>query len=180
MIKKTWYLSPIELYIIIKVRTIRLSLGITGEEISDILDKNPKYIGHIESSGHNAKYNDTVLNEIAAYFTRKATDKTEYTIYDFYPAEILSDDKVIKIIPAIPEGTGPTGTLNALIEATDFFDSERTLKEIVNKANQVQNQNWEGNNFTQPLANSVKKNRLKLTLINGQNNYSIAQKTKKD
>lgn len=185
MNRKIEYLFPIELYIIIKVRFFRLELGILPEELSLFLDKNKHYIGNIESSSHNGKYNDTVLNKIAAYFTDKAkeletADKTEYTIYDFYPTEILSDNIVIKVIPAIPKGSGPTGTLNALIEATDFFDSEKTLKEIVNKANEVQNQSWQGNNFTQPLENSVKKNRLKLTLIGGQNNYTSVQKTKKD
>lgn len=110
----------------------------------------------------------------------ETADKTEYTIYDFYPTEILSDNRILKVIPAIPKDSGPTGTLNALIEATDFFDSERTLKEIVNKANEVQNQSWQGSNFTQPLANSVKKNRLKLTLVDGQNSYTSVQKTKKD
>lgn len=185
MNRKIEYLFPIELYIIIKVRFFRLELGILPEDLSLFLDKNKHYIGNIESSSHNGKYNDTVLNKIAAYFTDKAkeletADKTEYTIYDFYPTETLDDNRVIKNIPYILDGSGPTGTLNALIEATDFFDSERTLKEIVNKANEVQNQSWQGSNFTQPLANSVKKNRLKLTLVDGQNSYTSVQKTKKD
>lgn len=39
MNKNTWYLFPIELYIIIAVRNIRFELGISGEDISDILKK---------------------------------------------------------------------------------------------------------------------------------------------
>lgn len=194
MSNKIWYLFPIELYIIIQVRKIRLDLNITTKEISDYLNRNEKYIGHMESAANNSKYNDEVLNDIAIYFTLKASElqqkyntennglkiKTEYTIYDFYPNEILDDNKVIKTIPPIPEGSGPTGTLNALIESTDFFAVYRTLKEIVEKANEVQKQTWEGSNFTQPLENAVKNKRLSLTITNGLNSYTLAKIQKKD
>ena len=43
---KEWYLTPYELLTIITVRTIRLSLGISGEELSLYLGKSKKYIGH--------------------------------------------------------------------------------------------------------------------------------------
>lgn len=194
MSNKIWYLFPIELYIIIQVRRIRLDLNITTKEISDYLNRNEKYIGHMESAANNSKYNDEVLNKIAMYFSfvaRKRQQelidskndtviKTDYTIYDFYPKETLSDDKVIKQIPPIPEGSGPTGTLNSLIESTDFFTVYRTLKEIVEKANEVQNQAWEGSNFTQPLENAVKNKRLSLTIIDGLNSYTLAKIQKKD
>lgn len=194
MSNKIWYLFPIELYIIIQVRRIRLDLNITTKEISDYLNKNEKYIGHMESAANNSKYNDEVLNKIAMYFSivaRKRQQelidskddtviKTDYTIYDFYPKETLSDDKVIKQIPPIPEGSGPTGTLNALIESTEFFAVYRTLKEIVEKANEVQNQTWEGSNFTQPLENAVKNKRLSLTIIDGLNSYTLAKIQKKE
>lgn len=194
MNNKIWYIFPIELYIIIQVRKIRLDLNITTKEISDYLDRNEKYIGHMESAANNSKYNDEVLNAIAKYFTLRANElqqsyikknnglkiKTEYTIYDFYPTETLDDNKVIKTIPPIPEGSGPTGTLNALIESTDFFKTKKTLKEIVEKANEVQNQTWEGSNFTQPLENAVKNKRLTLTIIGGLNSYTLAKIQKKD
>jgi transcriptional regulator with XRE-family HTH domain len=197
MEKKTWYLSPIELFIIIAIRTIRLELDITGEEISNFLEKNPKYIGHIESNAHNAKYNDTVLSKIALYLTEKAKErqkelieskddtiiKTEYTIYDFYPKEILGNDKILKEIEPIPAGSGPTPTLNALIEATDFFKVARTLKEIVIKANEVQNESWDASDFTRPLERAVKgKNRRLEVVLNdgGLNTYVVIKKAKKD
>ena len=155
MAKTIWYIFPIELYIIVQIRTIRLELDVTAKEISVFLKKNPKYIGHIESSAHNAKYNDEILSSIALYLTDRAKQKqeelikanddiiiqTEYNIHDFYPTEILSDEKVIKKIDPIPAGSGPTGTLNALIESTNFFKTAKTLSEIVAKANKVQNRN---------------------------------------
>ncbi|TYP94634.1 hypothetical protein BC792_11142 [Sphingobacterium allocomposti] len=188
---------PIELYIIIKIRAIRLDLGITAEEISLFLEKNPKYIGHIESNAHNAKYNDEILSSIALYLTERAKEKqkefikendstiikTEYNIYDFYPTEILSDEKVIKEIPPIPSGSGPAPTLNALIEATDFFKKARTLKEIVEKANKEQSQNWEASNFTRSLERAVKGKNKRLKVIlndNGLNTYILLKKPKKD
>lgn len=195
MANNKWYLTPIELYVIIKVRLFRLELGIISEEISQFLKKNPKYIGNIESGAHNSKYNDEILSEIAAFFSKKAKQKQEdlikagdntiiktyYTIHDFYPTEILGDEKIVKVIPPIPEGMGPTGTLNALIESTEFFTTARTLNEIVIKANTIQNQNWKANNFTQPLENAVKGNnkRLEIILKDGLNTYILAKKQKK-
>ncbi|MFD2555239.1 hypothetical protein [Sphingobacterium tabacisoli] len=179
------YLSPLDLYIIIKVKFYRLELGIPPKELSSHLDRNKNYIGNIESSAHNGKYNDSVLNDIAAYFTqkakeRKSTSKVEFSIHDFYPTDILSDNRVIKDIPHILSESGPTGTLNSLIESTDFFKTKKTLKEIVKKANEVQNQTWKGSNFTQPLENAVKSERLTLTIIDGLNSYTLTKNKKKD
>lgn len=196
MAKKIWHLAAIELFIIVRIRLIRLELGVTGEEISEFLGKNEKYIGNIESGAHNAKYNDEILSSIALYLTERAKEKqeefikendntiikTEYTIHDFYPTEILSDQKVIKEIPPIPPGSGPAPTLNALIEATDFFKIARPLKEIVNKANKVQNQNWEASDFTRPLERAVKGKNKRLEVIlndSGLNTYILPKKQKK-
>lgn len=195
MAKNTWFLFPIELYLIIQVRRIRLELNIVGEELSKFLKKSEKYIGHIESGAHNSKYNDEVLTEIAIYFSQIAEIrqkelkdsrentiiKTEYTIYDFYPTEILSNDKVLKEIPPIPPGLGPAPTLNALIEDPTYFKKARTLNEIVNSANKVQNQQWEAKDFTRPLERAVKGNnkRLEIILKGGLNTYILIKKAKK-
>ncbi|TJZ53784.1 hypothetical protein FAZ15_17315 [Sphingobacterium olei] len=195
MNKNTWFIFPIELYIIIQIRKIRLELDISGEDISDYLEKNEKYIGHMESAGNNSKYNDEILSQIAIYFTKIANErqkellklkdhtiiKTEYTIHDFYPTEILSNEKVIKEIPPIPSGSGPAPTLNALIEATDFFKKARTLNEIVTKANEVQNENWEASDFTRPLDRAVKGKNQRLKIIlneSGLNTYILTKKSK--
>ncbi|WP_433863013.1 hypothetical protein [Sphingobacterium thalpophilum] len=195
MATNNWFLFPIELYLIIQVRLIRLDLNIVAEELSNFLKKGEKYIGHIESSAHNSKYNDQILSEIAVYFSQIAKIrqqelkdsgdstiiKTEYTIYDFYPKEVLSDDKVLKEIPPIPPGIGPAPTLNALIEDPTFFKRARTLNEIVNKANEVQHQKWEAKDFTRPLERAVKgKNkRLEVILKGDLNTYILANKQKK-
>ncbi len=185
-------ISPIQLYSLIAVRRIRLHYGIPAQDLAIGIGKSINYIGTMENEQTEGGYNDTVLTEIAQYISTKIKDypeseleikgKTDYTIYDFYPTEILSDEKVIKKIDPIPPGSGPTGTLNALIESTNFFKTARTLNEIVTKANKVQNQNWEASNFTQPLENAVKgKNkRLEVVLKDGLNTYILAKKRKKD
>ncbi len=192
MNKHIWYLSPIELYIIIQVRKIRLDLDIPAEAISRFLKKNEKYIGHMESAGNNSKYTDEILSLIAVYFTLRAKEKqkelieandntiiqTEYTIHDFYPTEILGDEKVVKKIDPIPPGSGPTITLNALIESTDFFKKARTVNEIVTECNALQNQNWKANSFSQPLASAVKRKQLVIILENGLNTYIKPKKRK--
>ncbi|MGJ1325582.1 hypothetical protein [Sphingobacterium multivorum] len=196
MATNIWFLFPIELYLIIQVRRIRLDLNIVAEELSNFLKKGEKYIGHIESRAHNSKYNDEILNEIAIYFSQIAKMrqqelkdsgdssiiKTDYRIYDFYPAEILSNDKVLKEVPPIPPGAGPAPTLNALMEDQTFFRKAKTLNEIVIKANEVQNQNWEAKDFTRPLERAVKGNgkRLKIVLKGDLNTYILVSKHKKD
>lgn len=195
MNKNVWYIAPIELYIIVQIRKIRLELGITAQEISLYLNKSSRYIGHMESSANNSKYSDEILSEIAVFFTKKAKElqssfkesgdntniKTDYTIYDFYPKDILSDEKVVKEINPIPDGSGPTVTLNALIEFTDFFKKGRILKEIVDKCNEVQKENWQASDFTRPLERAVKGNskRLEVILKDGLNTYILAKKQKK-
>lgn len=195
MATNNWFLFPIELYLIIQVRLIRLDLNIVAEELSNFLKKGEKYIGHIESSAHNSKYNDQILSEIAVYFSQIAKIrqqelkdsgdstiiKTDYTIYDFYPKEVLSNDKVLKEIPPIPPGAGPAPTLNALIEDPTFFKKARTLNEIVNKANEVQHQKWEAKDFTRPLERAVKgKNKgLEVILKGDLNTYILINKQKK-
>lgn len=195
MNKNIWHIAPIELYIISQIRIIRLELGVTAQEISLYLNKNSRYIGHMESSANNSKYSDEILSEIAVFFTKKAKDlqnsfkksgdntiiKTDYSIYDFYPKDVLSDEKVVKKIDPIPKGSGPTVTLNAIIEFTDFFKKARTLKEIVEKCNDVQNENWQASDFTRPLERVVKGNnkRLEIILKDGLNTYILAKKQKK-
>lgn len=192
MAKTIWYLSPIELYLIIRIRIIRLELGVTAKEISLFLKKNPKYIGHIESSAHNAKYSDEILSRVALYLTERAKTKqkelikandntiiqTEYTIHDFYPTKVLGDEKVVKKIDPIPPGSGPTVTLNALIESTNFFEKARTVNEIVTECNALQNQNWKANSFSQPLASAVKRKQLVIILENDLNTYIKPKKRK--
>ncbi|WP_104381725.1 hypothetical protein [Sphingobacterium sp. HMA12] len=188
-----WYLTPFEILTIIIVRNIRLELGISGEELSLHLDKSKKYVAVIESTASYSKYTDEVLLKIAIYFTEIAKKierengkenipvnfKTEYSILDLQPSEILDRDKVIKEIPPIPAGTGSAATLSAVIETTDFFDIARTLPEIVDYCNNIQNQNWKGSDFTSALSRATKgeNKRLEVKLVNGINTY-VAYKPK--
>ncbi|MBB2951143.1 helix-turn-helix transcriptional regulator [Sphingobacterium sp. JUb56] len=194
MEKRQYYITPFELLIILIVRNIRLELDITGEELSKYLKKNPKYIGHIESSNSDSKYTEEVLYQIANYFTLVAEKlkselpksetknfKTSYSNLDLQPSEIQGRDKVLKVIPPIPPGSGSASTLNAVIENTKFFDKARTLEEIVNHCNKLQNQNWTSSDFTDALSRAVKgKNkRLEVVIVDGRNTY-IKYKPKKE
>lgn len=137
-------------------------------------------------------YDDTVLADIAKCITDKIKNrpdneleikgKREYTIHDFYPTEILNDEKVVKKVDPIPPGSGASVTLNALIESSDFFKKARTLNEIVKKCNSIQDQNWSSSDFTQQLdrATKGKNKRLNIILKNGLNTYILAKKQKKD
>ena len=58
-------LDEIERYIILKVKETRESKGITQEQLSLALGKNIGYISQIEAKSKTAKYNITILNQIA-------------------------------------------------------------------------------------------------------------------
>ncbi len=68
------------------------------------------------------------------------------------------------------------------MEDQTFFRKAKTLNEIVIKANEVQNQNWEAKDFTRPLERAVKGNgkRLKIVLKGDLNTYILVSKHKKD
>lgn len=57
--------SDIDLYIVNKVREIRLQKGITQTEIAYHLNLSIGFIGHIESPRFRAKYNTFHLNELS-------------------------------------------------------------------------------------------------------------------
>lgn len=167
-------ITPIRQYFLDKVREIRLNLDITGEDISKELGYSLKYIGNIESSSGDSNYNDDTMNKIAIYFTKITKErqaeldaipgntiklKTDYTIYDFYPKKPLSEIPQIKTSTPIPRDGGPTATLNALIEI-GFFDTQKTLKEVVEECNRLQNQNWTSSDFTAILLRAKNSGRL--------------------
>lgn len=181
MAKKIWYITPIQQFNIDTIRKIRLELDTSAEEISKEMDKNPRYIGHIENPSHNSAYTDQGMSDIANILTAiarakqeylkqqgsKKKIKTEYTIHDFYPPKPLSDTKVIKRIDPIPQESGSAVTLNAVLETGDFFNVQRRLSEIVAYCNQLQNQKWRGSDFTQTLDRLTKKGRLVKIALEG-------------
>jgi len=181
MAKKIWYITPTQQFNIDAIRKIRLELDTSAEEISIEVGKNPRYVGHIENPSHNSTHTDQSMSDIANILTNiakakqealkqqksKKKIKTEYTVLDFYPKKPLPDTRVIKRIDPIPQGSGSAATLNAVLETSDFFDTPRRLKEIVAHCNQLQNQQWEGSDFTQTLSRLVKKGRLQEVPVEG-------------
>ena len=184
------YISPIQLYNLTTIRRIRLHYGISAQDLSRGIGKSINYIGTMENEQTAGSYDNTIMTEIAQYITEKIKDyqnaeleistKRQYNIYDFYPNEILSDERIVKSIPPIPNGYGPSATLNALIEFSDFFKKPRTLNEIVEKCNSIQNQRWISNDFTQQLSRATKgvRKRLEIVLKDGLNTYILPKMQK--
>lgn len=67
-------LTEIEKYIIQRVKEIRKANNLTQEQLSLKLDKGVGFIGDIESSSKNAKYNIKHLNETAKIFNCSPKD----------------------------------------------------------------------------------------------------------
>ncbi len=61
-------LTPIDQFVIDRVREIRKSKKITQEQIADFLKVSEGYIGQIESPKFIAKYNLESLNQLAKLF----------------------------------------------------------------------------------------------------------------
>lgn len=58
-------LSPIEQYVVDKVRQRRLELGISQKELSFLLDLSEGYVGLVESPRTDDKYSLKRLNDLA-------------------------------------------------------------------------------------------------------------------
>jgi predicted transcriptional regulator len=71
--------SPIEQFIIDKVREKRIKLDISQAELARQLDVSEGFIGNVESPNFRAKYNVNHINEIAKIF--KCSPR------DFWPKE---------------------------------------------------------------------------------------------
>lgn len=61
-------ISPIEQYVIDKVREMRIAKGISQRELADLLDISNGFIGMAESTKKRAKYNLQHINDIAKVF----------------------------------------------------------------------------------------------------------------
>jgi len=71
--------SDIDLFIISKVREMRLKRNLTQTDIAVHLNLSVGFVGHIESPKFRAKYNTIHLNELAKLF--------ECSPRDFFPKE---------------------------------------------------------------------------------------------
>lgn len=180
--KKDYKIPVFRLYIINKVREIRLDLDISGRDLSSSIGFVNKgtYIGNIETATSDSAYTDHALNLIAIEFTRKAKEiqleldkdpdntlkiKTEYTVHDFFPPEPVEDIRVEKVIIPLPPGTGPAGTLNYLLEIDPWFNDDHTIREITEYCNKHKKENWPPGNFSGLLFRLWKKDKLIRTEI---------------
>ncbi len=57
--------SEIELYVIDRVKAIRVKRGISQAKLAHLLDISVGFIGNVENPNHRAKYNLNHLNQIA-------------------------------------------------------------------------------------------------------------------
>lgn len=73
--------SPIELYVIQRVREIRIQQGVSQSMLAYGIGVSSGFVGQVESPKFPAKYNLNHLNEIAQYLNCPLTD--------FFPKEPL-------------------------------------------------------------------------------------------
>lgn len=71
--------SPIEQYVINKVRERRIQAGITQATLSLAMDLGSSFVGNVESSKSDDKYNINHLNKLAIIL--------ECSIRDFFPID---------------------------------------------------------------------------------------------
>ena len=172
------FVLPVMQFIIDRIREIRLELGLSQRDVSKLInpDTDSNLLGSIEGLKRNNGYTDHHLNLIAHGFTQRAQQmlseldanfirqsniKSQYTIYDFYPKETLGDIPQPKTKIDIPKNSGPSGTLNAILETKDFFNQPHTIREITDYCNSFYNKDWKSNNLTSTLDYAVRKAKLK-------------------
>lgn len=63
--KKKPGISKVEQYVIDKVKQKRNKLKISQADLASYLDKSEGFIGNVENPKYRAKYNITLLNDIA-------------------------------------------------------------------------------------------------------------------
>ncbi len=122
--KKPSKITPLDQYIIDKIRTRRLEEGLSGRELSRrvTLSENPTRIGGIESPLKNNKYTSSIL--------KKVVKELGWTVHDVLPKELLSDDTLQdKTKTPILKGMSVKAALNSLLEE-GYFNEPRLRREI--------------------------------------------------
>lgn len=67
-------ISPIEQYVIDRVRQLRIERGISQRELADLLEMSNGFIGMVESPKKRAKYNLHHVGELALIFNCSPRD----------------------------------------------------------------------------------------------------------
>lgn len=65
---RTGFKSEIELYVINKVKELRIKANMSQKELAFKLDLSVGFLGHIESPKKSAKYNLNHINKLAKIF----------------------------------------------------------------------------------------------------------------
>ncbi|KEQ28293.1 XRE family transcriptional regulator [Pedobacter antarcticus 4BY] len=73
--------SEIELFVINKVRMMRVSAGISQQQLAIKMELSVGFIGHVESPKHRAKYNLNHINSLVKIFN--------CNFQDFFPKSPL-------------------------------------------------------------------------------------------
>ncbi len=71
---ETIKITPIEQYVIDRIRDIRIERGISQRELADMIDVSFGFIGKVESTSKRAKYNLQHINDIAKAFNMSPKD----------------------------------------------------------------------------------------------------------
>ncbi|WP_200979848.1 hypothetical protein [Echinicola sp. 20G] len=141
-------ISKTKLHIINEVRRLRISLGISTEQLakhcSEGSDTNK--FTKIESGTTTNSYTDETLNCIAKFFSKISGEV--YTPADFYPNETFKEELIPKDIIEIPAPEGPKYILNEILNNTDFLQKPRSTKEITTFANEHFDGEWNEGHFT--------------------------------
>lgn len=175
-------IAPIEQFIINQVRNIRTALKITSEDLSEIVSTSGSrgLIGNIESERNSAVYTDNNLNLIAKVFSEHAAEinddtlKKDYTLYDFYPKNILDDLPVEKHIDKIPLRNGPTKALYNYIKKGEMYNTRKSITQITQDINQSENTAYKTTNMTSPVEQAVRRGDLeRIHLEEGKVEYLI-------
>ena len=164
---KKCYISAIDQHIINAVRTFRYNLDLSQKKLSlrASASANSSLVGKAEGISSEHKYSDDQLHAFLHVFSNEAEAinkrfqmedseervQEQYTMHDFYPSIALPDILVPKSISILSNKVYPTGALNYILEETDFFNTDRTVKEVTEFANTLFGKSWRQSDVGSPL-----------------------------
>ena len=74
--------SPIEIYIVNKIKERRISAKLSQRELAELLGVSIGFVGQVESDNYTTKYNFNHLNNLAKIFN--------CSVKDFFPEEPIN------------------------------------------------------------------------------------------
>lgn len=153
--KEPVLISALALYIINRIRQIRIELGLSQRDVSRILypDSDNNLLGIIESNSRTNGFTDENLNKLARAFSKRSKAlglDNIYTVQDFYPPIPIEELLVPKDVIEVPKELKQTGTLHLLlIEKKDrFFNEWHSVSDIAAFCGKHADKVWTNNDFT--------------------------------